>query len=97
MPVTSTTVRAPNFLLALRDDDVDNNIRYNTTLFVSDLEINQVNPIEINQVEQEIEAKLKLLCSKEAIEAEVHLMWSLNSKQAKRVQIRTKDKEEAEK
>ena len=61
---------------------------------------NQVNPIEINQinqVEQEIEAKLKLLCSKEAIEAEVHLMWSLNSKQAKRVQIRTKDKEEAEK
>ena len=24
-------------------------------------------------------------------------MWSLNSKQAKRVQIRTKDKEEAEK
>ena len=49
-----------------------------------------------NEIDQEVETKLKLICSDAAIEAEVRLMWSLNSKQTKRVQIRTKDREEAE-
>ena len=88
---------------AVSDDDGESTVtsKYNTESLIDqdalvDFKDKEAEFFDSNEIDQEVETKLKLICSDAAIEAEVRLMWSLNSKQTKRVQIRTKDREEAE-
>jgi hypothetical protein len=76
---------------ALSDDDGESTVtsKYNTESLIDqdalvEFKDKEDEFFDSNEIDQEVETKLKLICSDAAIEAEVRLMWSFNSKQTKR-------------